>query len=87
VEQAIAPLDTAKIDEKADRVKETTPPLTPVMYETVRRNGEQEMARPPWSLGVGGFAHIVAGSLKGHPSARHQSTLLSSNQGGSTGAP
>jgi hypothetical protein len=86
VEQAIAPLDTTKIDDRADRVKETTPRLTPVRYETVRRNGEQELARPPWSLGVGGFTHFVAGSLEGCPSARHQSTLLSSNQGVSTGA-
>jgi formate/nitrite transporter FocA (FNT family) len=49
-------LDAAKIDEKADRVEETTTPLTPVIYETLRRNGEQEMSCPPWSLAWSGVA-------------------------------
>jgi formate/nitrite transporter FocA (FNT family) len=56
LEQTIATLNAAKIDEKADRVEETTTPLTPVIYETVRRNGEQEMSRPPWSLAWSGVA-------------------------------
>lgn len=55
-EHAIDPLNSAKIDEEADRVEETTTPLTPVIYEAVRRNGEQEMARPPWSLAWSGVA-------------------------------
>jgi formate-nitrite transporter family protein len=53
---SIATLNAAKIDEKADRVEETTTPLTPVIYETVRRSGEQEMSRPSWSLAWSGVA-------------------------------
>jgi formate-nitrite transporter family protein len=53
---AIATLNAAQIDEEADRVEEKTPPLTPVICEVVRRNGEREMARPPWSLGGSGVA-------------------------------
>lgn len=52
----MATLDAAKIEHDADRVEETTTPLTPVIYETVRRNGEQEMSRPPWSLAWSGVA-------------------------------
>jgi formate/nitrite transporter FocA (FNT family) len=55
-EDAMATLDAAKIEHDADRVEETTTPLTPVIYETVRRNGEQEMSRPPWSLAWSGVA-------------------------------
>ena len=55
-EQAITTQNAAMIDEKADRVEETTTPLTPVIYETVRRSGEQEMSRPPWSLAWSGVA-------------------------------
>ncbi|MEP7282734.1 MAG: formate/nitrite transporter family protein, partial [Rubrivivax sp.] len=39
-----------------DRVEESTTPPTPVIYETVRRNGEEEMSRPPWSLAWSGVA-------------------------------
>ncbi len=55
-EQAITTQNAEMIDEKADRVEETTTPLTPVIYETVRRSGEQEMSRPPWSLAWSGVA-------------------------------
>jgi formate-nitrite transporter family protein len=55
-ENDIATLNAARIDEEADRVEETTTPPTPVIYETVRRNGEQEMSRPPWSLAWSGVA-------------------------------
>ena len=49
-------MNARKIGEEADRVEEATTPLTPVIYETVRRSGEQEMARPPWSLAWSGVA-------------------------------
>jgi hypothetical protein len=42
--------------ELADRVEERTTPPTPVIYEIVRRNGEQEMARPSASLWWSGLA-------------------------------
>jgi hypothetical protein len=48
--------DTAKIEREADRVEESTTPPTPVIYETVRRNGDEEMSRPPWSLARSGVA-------------------------------
>ena len=41
---------------EADRVEEKTTPRTPVIYETVRRAGEQEMARPAISLWWSGIA-------------------------------
>jgi len=44
------------VREDADRVEEETTPSTPVIYETVRRNGEEEMARPAWSLAWSGLA-------------------------------
>ncbi len=55
-EDAIDTSDTAKIKREADRVEEATTPPTPVIYETVRRNGEEEMSRPPWSLAWSGVA-------------------------------
>lgn len=48
--------DTGKIEREADRVEEETTPPTPVIYETVRRNGEEEMSRPRWSLAWSGVA-------------------------------
>lgn len=36
--------------EEFDKVEEQTKPRTPVIYETVRRLGEQKMARPAVSL-------------------------------------
>ncbi|MDQ2778990.1 MAG: formate/nitrite transporter family protein [Pseudomonadota bacterium] len=49
--------DAAKSDqEEADRVERNTTPRTPVIYETVRRSGEDEMARPPVSLWWSGLA-------------------------------
>jgi formate/nitrite transporter FocA (FNT family) len=56
LEPAITTQNAAEIEAKADRVEETTTPPTPVIYETVRRNGEQEMSRPPWSLAWSGVA-------------------------------
>jgi len=41
---------------KADSLEEETTPETPVIYEAVRRLGEQELARPPMSLVWSGFA-------------------------------
>lgn len=41
---------------EADRVENKLTPATPVIYEIVRRQGEQEMARPAVSLWWSGFA-------------------------------
>jgi formate/nitrite transporter FocA (FNT family) len=41
---------------KADSLEEDTTPETPVIYEAVRRLGEQELARPPMSLVWSGLA-------------------------------
>ena len=41
---------------QADRVEEQVTPPTPVIYETVRRQGEQEMERPAVSLWWSGLA-------------------------------
>ncbi len=41
---------------EADRVEEQTTPRAPVIYETVRRGGEEEMARPATSLWWSGLA-------------------------------
>jgi formate/nitrite transporter FocA (FNT family) len=41
---------------KADSLEEETTPETPVIYEAVRRLGEQELARPPISLVWSGLA-------------------------------
>lgn len=41
---------------EADRVERTTTPRTPVIYETVRRAGEEEMSRPIVSLWWSGLA-------------------------------
>jgi formate-nitrite transporter family protein len=41
---------------KADSLEEETTPETPVIYEAVRRLGEQELARPAMSLVWSGFA-------------------------------
>ena len=48
--------DSDKTEEEADRVERNTTPRTPVIYETVRRSGEDEMARPPASLWWSGLA-------------------------------
>jgi formate/nitrite transporter FocA (FNT family) len=42
--------------QKADRVEERSTPPTPVIYEIVRRYGEDEMARPAVSLWWSGLA-------------------------------
>lgn len=55
-EVAIDTSDADEIGRQADRIEEATPPPTPVIYETVRRNGEEEMSRPPWSLAWSGVA-------------------------------
>jgi formate/nitrite transporter FocA (FNT family) len=55
-EYAINTHDTESIESEADRVEESTTPPTPVIYETVRRNGEEEMSRPPLSLAWSGVA-------------------------------
>jgi hypothetical protein len=51
-------LAMATIDNErdADRVEEKGTPRTPVIYETVRRMGEQEMTRPATSLAWSGVA-------------------------------
>jgi formate-nitrite transporter family protein len=41
---------------EADRVEEQSTPRTPVIYETVRRYGDEEMARPGMSLWWSGLA-------------------------------
>jgi formate-nitrite transporter family protein len=41
---------------QADRIEEQVTPPTPVIYETVRRQGEQEMERPAVSLWWSGLA-------------------------------
>jgi formate/nitrite transporter FocA (FNT family) len=41
---------------EADRVEERSTPRTPVIYETIRRFGEEEMARPGTSLWWSGLA-------------------------------
>lgn len=55
-ENAIDSSDTGKIERQADRAEESATPPTPVIYETVRRNGEEEMSRPLWSLAWSGVA-------------------------------
>jgi formate/nitrite transporter FocA (FNT family) len=42
--------------QEADRVEEETTPPTPVIYETVRRQGDEEMGRPAASLWWSGLA-------------------------------
>lgn len=49
-----------KDEEEVDRVEEQTTPRAPVIYETVRRNGEQELSRPPTSLWWSGVAAGVS---------------------------
>jgi len=44
------------LEAKADSLEEETTPETPVIYEAVRRLGEQELARPPMSLVWSGLA-------------------------------
>ncbi len=59
---------------KADALEEETTPETPVIYEAVRRLGEQELARPPMSLvwsglaaGMSmGFSLLAQGALQRH---------------------
>jgi len=59
---------------KADTLEEETTPETPVIYEGVRRLGEQELARPPMSLvwsglaaGMSmGFSLLAQGALQRH---------------------
>ncbi len=48
--------DAQADDRAADRIEERVTPRTPVIYETVRRQGEQEMARPSISLWWSGVA-------------------------------
>lgn len=55
-ETAIALRSPRKFSTEAHRVEKHTTPPTPVIYETVRRNGEQEMSRPPSSLFCSGLA-------------------------------
>jgi formate-nitrite transporter family protein len=50
-------------NEAADRVQERTTPPTPVIYETVRRLGEEEMSRPATSLVWSGIAAGVSMSF------------------------
>ena len=45
---------------KADSLEEETTPETPVIYEAVRRLGEQELARPSMSLAWSGLAAGVS---------------------------
>src|SRR6195952_1601798 len=59
---------------KADSLEEDTTPETPVIYEAVRRLGEQELARPAMSLvwsglaaGMSmGFSLLAQGALQRH---------------------
>jgi formate/nitrite transporter FocA (FNT family) len=59
---------------KADQLEEETTPETPVIYEAVRRMGDQELARPAlsllWSgLAAGlsmGFSLLAQGALHSH---------------------
>jgi formate-nitrite transporter family protein len=59
---------------KADSLEEETTPETPVIYEAVRRLGEQELGRPPMSLvwsglaaGMSmGFSLLAQGALQRH---------------------
>lgn len=46
----------ASTQEEADKVEEEATPPTPVIHETVRRNGEHEMNRPATSLAWSGLA-------------------------------
>jgi formate/nitrite transporter FocA (FNT family) len=67
------------LEAKADSLEEETTPETPVIYEAVRRLGEQELGRPPMSLvwsglaaGLSmGFSLLAQGALQRHlpPSA------------------
>lgn len=60
--------------EEVERVEQQTTPPTPVIYETVRRNGEQEMTRPAVSLWWSGlaaglslsFSVLAQAILRGH---------------------
>jgi formate/nitrite transporter FocA (FNT family) len=60
--------------DEVDRVEQQTTPPTPVIYETVRRNGEQEMTRPAVSLWWSGvaaglsisFSVLAQAILRGH---------------------
>src|SRR5437660_12495421 len=45
-----------KTRREADRVEERATPRTPVIYDVVRRYGEEEMARPAVSLWWSGLA-------------------------------
>lgn len=64
----------AEKQSEADRVEEKSTPATPVIYEIVRRVGEEEMSRPAMSLwwsGVAaglsmGFSVIAVGVLQMH---------------------
>jgi formate/nitrite transporter FocA (FNT family) len=64
----------AEKQSEADRVEEKSTPATPVIYEIVRRVGEEEMSRPAMSLwwsGVAaglsmGFSVIAVGVLRMH---------------------
>ena len=55
--------DTGKIEREADRIEASTTPATPIIQEAVRRNGEEEMSRPPWSLAWSGVAAGLSISL------------------------
>jgi len=50
------PRDLRDNEAEADRVEEQTTPPTPVIYEIVRRFGENEMARPTVSIAWSGVA-------------------------------
>ncbi len=41
---------------KIEQVERRATPPSPIIYEAVRRNGEEEMARPAWSLWWSGLA-------------------------------
>lgn len=71
--------------DEVDRVEQQTTPPTPVIYETVRRNGEQEMMRPAVSLWWSGlaaglslsFSVLAQAILRGHlPDATWRELLV-----------
>jgi formate/nitrite transporter FocA (FNT family) len=50
------PISEQQINREADVVERQASPPVPVIYETVRRHGEEEMARPVFSLWWSGVA-------------------------------
>src|SRR3954463_1106561 len=60
---------TPKEQRQVERIEEQSTPRTPVIYDVVRRYGEEEMARPAVSLWWSGLAAGLSMSLSALPQA------------------